>query len=88
MKKPEPEKKTPRQIAEELVTKGLIKWGPSRPGRGLSIVGTSVPEADPGPDPGPKMQNSSENPETGPSMSVEEFLEKHEPFGRIKAGQI
>ena len=49
MEKPEPEKKTPRQIAEELVAKGLIKWGPSRPGRGLSIVGTSVPEANPGP---------------------------------------
>jgi len=47
MNKPEPEKKTPRQIAQELVAEGLVKWGPSRPGHGLSIVGTSVPEPEP-----------------------------------------
>ena len=47
MEKPEPEKKkTPRQIAEELAEKGLIKWEPSRPGHGLTIVGTSVPGAE------------------------------------------
>lgn len=41
------EEKTPRQIADELVAEGLVKWAPSRPGHGMEIVGTSVPEAEP-----------------------------------------
>jgi hypothetical protein len=43
---PENESKTPRQIADELVAEGLVKWAPSRPGHGMEIVGTSVPEAE------------------------------------------
>ena len=44
---PANENKTPRQIADELVAEGLVKWAPSRPGHGMEIVGTSVPEAEP-----------------------------------------
>ena len=44
---PENENKTPRQIADELVAEGLMKWAPSRLGHVMEIVGTSVPEAEP-----------------------------------------
>jgi hypothetical protein len=36
---------TPRQVAEELVRRGFVKWAPPRH-RGLEIVGTHVPAED------------------------------------------
>lgn len=34
---------TARQVADVLVCRGFVKMEPSRPGRGLEIVGTYVP---------------------------------------------